>query len=64
MVRQCFANTQFEMNVEEVLDLVVKFYTDELVESEKVQAEPKGKPKFNQRKGFVQNIHRKDYRGV
>lgn len=29
MARQCFANAIFEMNVEEGLDLVEEFYTDE-----------------------------------
>lgn len=48
----------FEVNVEEGLDLVEEFYADELVESEQVNAELKGKakPKFNQGKGFVQDI--------
>jgi hypothetical protein len=60
MARQCFANAVFEMNVEEGLDLVEEFYTDELVESEQVQAELKAKtkPKFNRGDGFVQDIQK------
>lgn len=60
MARQCFANAVFEMNVEEGLDLVEEFYTDELVESEQVQAELKAKtkPKFKRGDGFVQDIQK------
>ncbi|MCF7642739.1 recombination directionality factor [Acinetobacter johnsonii] len=58
IARRGFANAQFEVNTEEGLDLVEEFYVDDLVESEQVNAEPKGKtkPKFNQGKGVVQDI--------
>lgn len=48
------SNAQFEVNVEEGLDLVEEFYVDEKAESEKTQLE--SKTKFNQRQGFVQGL--------
>ncbi|MEG2472164.1 recombination directionality factor, partial [Acinetobacter sp.] len=58
MARQGYDNAQFEVNADEGLDVVEEFYADELVESEQVQAEPKGKakPKFHRGEGFVQDI--------
>jgi hypothetical protein len=55
---QGYGSARFEVNVEEGLNLVEEFYTDELVESEQVQAGPKGKtkPKLHQGGGFVQDI--------
>ena len=60
MARQGYGNARFEVNSEECLDLVEEFYMDELVESEQVQVEPKGKakPKFHQGEGFVQDIQK------
>ena len=59
MARQGYGNARFEVNSEEGLDLVEEFYTDEIVETEQVQPEPKGraKPRLNQGDGFVQDIH-------
>ena len=55
---QGYVNSQFEVNVEEGLDLVDEFYTDGLVESEQMKPEskPKVKAKFNHGDGFVQDI--------
>lgn len=51
-----FANTLFEVNIEEGLDLVEEFYTDEVVESKKIQPELKAKAKLKQEEGFVQEM--------
>lgn len=65
MVRQCFANAQFEVNVEEGLDLVGEFYTEEMQNEEVEQTQPatttrtKKKPKPNQGNGFVQDIQKR-----
>lgn len=59
MARQCFANAQFEMNIEEGLDMVEEFYTDENTEdAEQIQTRTraKSKSKSNQSVGFVQDI--------
>ena len=58
MARQCFANAIFEMNVEEGLDLVEEFYTDENAEPEHspLESKAKTKTKFTQSKGIVQDI--------
>lgn len=60
VARQGFANSQFEVNGEEGLDLVEEFYTDGVVESEQVQpkTKTKAKAKFNQGDGFVQEIQK------
>ena len=60
MARQGYGNASFEVDSEEGLDLVEEFYTDEIVETEQAQPEPKGraKPKFNQGDGFVQDIQK------
>ena len=60
IAQQGFANAQFEVNSEEVLDLVEEFYTDEVVESVQTQSESKtkSKTKFNQQDGFVQDIQK------
>ena len=54
MARQRFANAQFEVNSEEDLDVVEKFYMDEVIESEQIPPDlkAKAKPKFNQEKSF------------
>ncbi len=41
MARQDYGNARLEVNVEEELDFVEEFYTDEAVESEQVQPESK-----------------------
>lgn len=58
MARQGYGNARFEVNIDEGLDLVEEFYTDELTESEQVQADSKAKasPQFHQGQGFVQEI--------
>lgn len=57
MARQCFANAQFEMNIEEDLDMVEEFYTDENTEdAEQIQTRTRAKSKSNQSAGFVQDI--------
>ncbi|MEN8412315.1 hydrolase or metal-binding protein [Acinetobacter bereziniae] len=58
MARQCFSNARFEVNVEEGLDLVEEFYTDEVTESEQAQPESKSKVKTKliQGDGVVQDI--------
>ena len=63
--RQGFANTQFEVNSEEGLDLVEEFYTEENIEAEQessdqVQHESKPKARFkpNQGQSFVQDIQK------
>jgi len=62
--RLCFTNAQFEVNVEEGLDLVEEFYSDENQETniEQVKSETtartKAKPKPNQGEGFVQDIQK------
>ncbi|HGH3628540.1 TPA: hydrolase or metal-binding protein [Acinetobacter baumannii] len=57
MARQCFANAQFEMNIEEGLDMVEEFYTDENTEdAEQIQTRTRAKSKSNQSAGFVQDI--------
>ncbi|MFN3073835.1 hydrolase or metal-binding protein [Acinetobacter sp. TY2] len=60
MARQGYGNAQFEVNVGEGLDLVEEFYSDEVVESEQTQTDPKTKTKlkFNQDNGFVQDIQK------
>lgn len=55
-----FSNAQFEMNVEEGLDLVEEFYTEE---SSKAEQQPIGSrsktiPKLNQDDGFVQDMQK------
>ena len=54
--RQGFANTKFEIQSEEGMDVLEEFYTED--EPEQIQPEPKtnAKPKLNQREGFVQGI--------
>lgn len=56
--RQGYGNARFEVNAEEGVDLVEEFYTDEIIDSEQTQPEPKTKvkPKFNQGEGFVQDL--------
>ena len=58
MARQDYGNARLEVNVEEELDFVEEFYTDEVIRSEEIQSESKtnAKPQFNQREGFVQEI--------
>lgn len=62
MARQGFANAQFEVNIEEGLDLVEEFYSDENQDTDigQVQSETssraKAKPKSNQGDGFVQEM--------
>lgn len=58
MARQDYGNARLEVNVEEELDFVEEFYTDEAVESEQVQPESKTKvkPKLHQADRFVQEI--------
>ena len=62
MARQGYGNARSEVNSEEGLDLLEEFYTDELTESEQVQADSKAKakPKFNQGKASYR-IFRRDY---
>ena len=56
MARQDYGNARLEVNVEEELDFVEEFYTDEAVESEQVQPESKTKVKsqLHQADSFVQ----------
>ena len=58
MARQGYGNARFEVNSEEGLDLEEEFYSDDVVESEQTQPEPKTKvkPKFNQGEAFVQDM--------
>ena len=62
--RQGFANAQFEMNMEEGLDLVDEFYNDENQGTEAEQAQfkttarTKTKPKPNQGEGVVQDMQK------
>lgn len=58
MARQDYGNARLEVNVEEELDFVEEFYTDEAVESEQVQPESKTKvkSKLHQADSFVQEI--------
>ena len=58
MARRGFANTQFEMDIEEGVNVMEEFYANENSEVEQVQPESraKTKPKFNQDDGFVQDI--------
>ena len=63
--RQGFANTQFEVNSEEGLDLVEEFYMEENIEAEQessdqVQHASKPKARFNPNQGqsFVQDIQK------
>lgn len=62
MARQGYANARFEVNLEEGLDLVEEFYTDEGFESELVQAEIKNKAKSELKshrgEGVVQEIQK------
>ena len=57
-----FANAQFEVNIEEGLDLVEEFYSDENHDTDIGQVQPetlsraKAKPKPNQDEGFVQEM--------
>lgn len=66
IARQGFANAQFEINVEEGMDVMEEFYTDENAETEQVQPETrtKIKSKPNQDKDFVQNIQQGLQRSV
>jgi hypothetical protein len=58
MAKQGYGNARFEVSVEEEFDLVEEFYTDELVEAQQVQSEPKGnvQSKFHQGESFVLDI--------
>ncbi|WP_180042790.1 MULTISPECIES: hydrolase or metal-binding protein [unclassified Acinetobacter] len=58
MARRGFANAQFEMDIEEGVNVMEEFYANENSEVEQVQPESraKTKPKFNQDDGFVQDI--------
>lgn len=58
MARRGFANAQFEMGIEEGVNVMEEFYANENSEVEQVQPESraKTKPKFNQDDGFVQDI--------
>lgn len=58
IARQGYGNARFEVGVDEDVDLVEEFYTDDHSEVEQGQIESKAKtkPKFNQREGFVQDI--------
>ena len=58
IARQGFANAQFEMDIEEGVNVMEEFYANENSEVEQVQPESraKTKPKFNQDDGFVQDI--------
>lgn len=58
MALQGYENSQFEVNVEEGLDLVEEFYTQEVDESEQTKPDSKArsKTKFKQQDGFVQDI--------
>lgn len=66
MARQGFANTKFEINIEDGLDLVEEFYTEEVIESEQVQSDSKTKikPNFNQCEGVSQDIQLELQRSV
>ena len=57
---QGYANAQFEVNVEEGLDLVEEFYSDELVECVQFQPETNTKANLqnNQGNSFVQDIQK------
>lgn len=56
--RQCFSNARFEVNAEEGLDLVGKFYRDENSEGEQAEHELqiRTKSKINQEEVFLQEI--------
>ncbi|WP_313482999.1 MULTISPECIES: recombination directionality factor [Acinetobacter] len=56
MARHGYSNAQFEVNVEEGLDLVEEFYADEQIESEQIRPDTKVKSKPKQGNGFVQDI--------
>ena len=58
IARHGFANAQFEMDIEEGVNVMEEFYANENSEVEQVQPESraKTKPKFNQDDGFVQDI--------
>ena len=60
IARQGFANAQFEMDIEEGVNVMEEFYANENSEVEQVQPESraKTKPKFNQDDGFVQDMHK------
>ena len=58
MARQGYGNARFEVNSDEVLDLVEEFYVDESSEAEQVQPESKAKSKFNQQDGVVQDMQK------
>ena len=64
IARQCFSNAQFEVNVEEGLDLVEEFYSDENQDTDMEQVQPeistraKAKPKSNQGDGFVLDMQK------
>lgn len=64
MARQAYGNARFEVNSDEVLDLVEEFYVDETSEAEQVQPESKAKSKFNQQDGFVQDMQKGLQRSV
>jgi hypothetical protein len=58
MARQGYGNARFEVNSEEVSDLVEEFYVEEIpdVEHSQPDLKTKAKPKFHQEEGFVQDI--------
>jgi hypothetical protein len=57
---QGYVNAQFEVNVEEVLDLVEEFYVEESSEAEQqhLDSKAKTKPKLNQDNGFAQDMQK------
>jgi hypothetical protein len=57
---QGYRNSQFEVNVEEGLDLVEEFYAQESSEAEQqpIDSKAKTKPKLSQDDGFVQEIQK------
>ena len=62
--RQGYGNARFEVNSEEGLDLVEKFYYEENLDADTEQGQPKtssrakAKPKLNQGEGFVQDMQK------